>query len=186
MPRSIRVAAALLIASEPLRAEVATYDVAGLEPLREVGVPVIDIRTPEEQRGNDATAIKLSRLYREPCGLDRNASRRSRVNLDDARAHLSCCCNLRTRTVLSDAARSRESPLDPGRSTCVAARPRRSHASSNIDTRTHRGSLGTTCFRELRGWRSRGRAVCLQALAEAGDDVEAARMEPEPGRCRTS
>ena len=48
MLRSILVVAALLIASEPLRAEVTKVDVARLEQLREAGVPVIDIRTPEE------------------------------------------------------------------------------------------------------------------------------------------
>ena len=48
MPRLIVVAAALLIASAPLRAEVFKVDVARLEQLREKGVPVIDIRTPEE------------------------------------------------------------------------------------------------------------------------------------------
>ena len=48
MLRLILVAAALLVASAPLRAEVFKVDVARLEPLREKGVPVIDIRTPEE------------------------------------------------------------------------------------------------------------------------------------------
>ena len=69
------------------------------------------------------TATGLARRYREPCGLDRNASRGSRVNLNDARGRLSCCRNLRTRTVLSDIAWARASPLDPSRPTCVAARP---------------------------------------------------------------
>ena len=48
MLRSILVVAALVIASELLRAEVTKVDVATLEQLREAGVPVIDIRTPEE------------------------------------------------------------------------------------------------------------------------------------------
>ena len=48
MLRSIIVVAALLIASAPLRAEVTTVDFARLEQLREAGVPVIDLRTPEE------------------------------------------------------------------------------------------------------------------------------------------
>ena len=48
MLRLILVAAALLVASAPLRAEVFKIDVARLEQLRERGVPVIDIRTPEE------------------------------------------------------------------------------------------------------------------------------------------
>lgn len=48
MLRLILVAAALLVASASLRAEVFKVDVARLEQLREKGVPVIDIRTPEE------------------------------------------------------------------------------------------------------------------------------------------
>ena len=48
MLRSILVVAALILASSPLRAEVFQVDVARLEQLRERGVPVIDIRTPEE------------------------------------------------------------------------------------------------------------------------------------------
>ena len=48
MLKLILVAAALLVASAPLRAEVFKVDVARLEQLREKGVPVIDIRTPEE------------------------------------------------------------------------------------------------------------------------------------------
>ena len=48
MLRSILVVAALVIASELLRAEVTKVDVATLKQLREAGVPVIDIRTPEE------------------------------------------------------------------------------------------------------------------------------------------
>ena len=66
MLRSIRVAAALLVASEPLRADVTNVDVARLEPLRQAGVPAIDVRTPEEQGGSDATATGLARRYREP------------------------------------------------------------------------------------------------------------------------
>ena len=46
--RSILVIATLLVASAPLRAEVIKIDVAGLEPLREKGVPVIDLRTSGE------------------------------------------------------------------------------------------------------------------------------------------
>ena len=42
------LSAALLIASAPLRAEVIDVDVAALEQLRERGVSVIDLRTPEE------------------------------------------------------------------------------------------------------------------------------------------
>ena len=48
MLRSIVFIAALLVGSAPLRAEVIKVDVAGLEQLREAGVPVIDVRTPEE------------------------------------------------------------------------------------------------------------------------------------------
>ena len=48
MLRSILVVAALIIASAPLRAEVIKVDVSRLEQLREKGVPVIDVRTPEE------------------------------------------------------------------------------------------------------------------------------------------
>ena len=48
MLRSILVVAALTIASAPLRAEVIKVDVFRLEQLREKGVPVIDVRTPEE------------------------------------------------------------------------------------------------------------------------------------------
>ena len=50
MPRSIIFAAALLVGSAPLRAEVTGVDVARLVQLRERGVPVIDLRTPEEWR----------------------------------------------------------------------------------------------------------------------------------------
>ena len=48
MLKLIPAAAALLVASAPLRAEVTNVDTAGLEQLRERGVPVIDLRTPEE------------------------------------------------------------------------------------------------------------------------------------------
>ena len=48
MLRSILVVAALIIASAPLRAEVIKVDVSRLEQLRAKGVPVIDVRTPEE------------------------------------------------------------------------------------------------------------------------------------------
>ena len=48
MLRSILVIALLLVASAPLRAEVIKIDVAGLEQLRQKGVPVIDLRTPGE------------------------------------------------------------------------------------------------------------------------------------------
>ena len=48
MLRSIIFTAALLVASAPLRAEVIKVDVTGLAQLREAGVPVIDLRTPEE------------------------------------------------------------------------------------------------------------------------------------------
>ena len=48
MLRSILVVAALIIASAPLRAEVIKVDVSRLVQLREKGVPVIDVRTPEE------------------------------------------------------------------------------------------------------------------------------------------
>lgn len=48
MLKSILFVAAFLAGSAPLRAEVIHVDVAGLERLQEGGVPVIDIRTPEE------------------------------------------------------------------------------------------------------------------------------------------
>lgn len=48
MLRLILIVATLLVVSVPLRAEVTNVDVARLEQLREAGVPVIDIRTPEE------------------------------------------------------------------------------------------------------------------------------------------
>lgn len=48
MLRSILAIAILLIASAPIRAEIIKIDVAGLERLREKGVPVIDLRTPGE------------------------------------------------------------------------------------------------------------------------------------------
>ena len=50
MLRSTLVIAILLIASAPLRAEVIKIDAAGLERLRHMGVPVIDLRTPGEWR----------------------------------------------------------------------------------------------------------------------------------------
>ena len=48
MLRTIIFVVALLIASAPLRAEVIKVDVARFEQLRAKGVPVIDLRTPEE------------------------------------------------------------------------------------------------------------------------------------------
>ena len=48
MSRSIIFIPALLAGSAPLRAEITGVDAAGLERLREQGVPVIDLRTPEE------------------------------------------------------------------------------------------------------------------------------------------
>ena len=48
MLRSMLFVSALLIGSEPLRAEVIKVDVATLEQLREKGVPVVDVRTPGE------------------------------------------------------------------------------------------------------------------------------------------
>lgn len=48
MLRSIIFIMTLLVASAPLRAEVIKVDVAGLEQLRQMGVPVIDLRTPGE------------------------------------------------------------------------------------------------------------------------------------------
>ena len=60
VPRSTIFIAALLIGSVPLRAEVTGVDVAKLEPLRETGVPVIDLRTPKEW--SDTGVIEGSRL----------------------------------------------------------------------------------------------------------------------------
>ena len=48
MLRSMILMLALLAGSAPLRAEVTHVDSAALERLLETGVPVIDIRTPEE------------------------------------------------------------------------------------------------------------------------------------------
>ena len=50
IPRSLLLVAALLAGSAPLRAEVTRVDNVALEQLRHRGVPVIDIRTPEEWR----------------------------------------------------------------------------------------------------------------------------------------
>ena len=50
MPRTILLAAALLAGITPLRADVIHVDSLALERLLERGVPVIDIRTPEEWR----------------------------------------------------------------------------------------------------------------------------------------
>ena len=60
MLRLIVVAAALVAASAPLRAEVIKVDVARIEQLRAMGVPVVDIRTPEEW--NDTGVIEGSHL----------------------------------------------------------------------------------------------------------------------------
>ena len=54
MLRLMTLIAALLAGSAPLHAEVTHADNASLERLLEAGVPVIDIRTPEEW---DATGI---------------------------------------------------------------------------------------------------------------------------------
>ncbi len=48
MPRSMIPVLVLLAASASLRAEVTHVDSAALERLIETGVPVVDIRTPEE------------------------------------------------------------------------------------------------------------------------------------------
>ena len=48
MLRTLILTIALLAGSAPLRAEVTHVDNADLERLLEVGVPVVDIRTPEE------------------------------------------------------------------------------------------------------------------------------------------
>ena len=50
MPRLLLLFAALLAGGTPLRAEVTRVDNAALEGLLGRGVPVIDIRTPEEWR----------------------------------------------------------------------------------------------------------------------------------------
>lgn len=54
MLRTTILTLALLAVSAPLRAEVTHVDNAALERLLEAGVPVVDIRTPEEW---DATGI---------------------------------------------------------------------------------------------------------------------------------
>ena len=48
MLRTLILTIALLAGSAPLRAEVTHVDNAALERLLEAGVPVVDIRTPEE------------------------------------------------------------------------------------------------------------------------------------------
>ena len=50
MLRLMLIVGALLVASDPLRAEVTNVDVASLERLRDAGVPVVDLRTPDEWR----------------------------------------------------------------------------------------------------------------------------------------
>ena len=50
IPRSILLVAALLFGGTPLRADVTRVDNAGLQRLIDRGVPVVDIRTPEEWR----------------------------------------------------------------------------------------------------------------------------------------
>ncbi len=50
MPRLILLIVALALCGTPLRAEVTLVDSAALEQLMQRGVPVIDIRTPEEWR----------------------------------------------------------------------------------------------------------------------------------------
>ena len=51
MPRSLLLAAALLAASTPLAADVTRVDNVALQHLKQRGVPIVDIRTPEEWRG---------------------------------------------------------------------------------------------------------------------------------------
>ena len=60
MPRLILLLAALLACGTPIRAEVTFVDSAALERLMQRGVPVIDIRTPEEWR--ETGIIEGSRL----------------------------------------------------------------------------------------------------------------------------
>ena len=60
MPRSILLIAALLAVITPLRADVTHVDNVALERLLRRGVPVIDIRTPEEWR--DTGIIEGSHL----------------------------------------------------------------------------------------------------------------------------
>ena len=50
MPAPVLLVAALLAAGTPVRADVTPVDDAALERLMQRGVPVIDIRTPEEWR----------------------------------------------------------------------------------------------------------------------------------------
>ena len=50
MPKVILLVAALLAGATPLHADVTLVDNAALERLMQRGVPVIDIRTPEEWR----------------------------------------------------------------------------------------------------------------------------------------
>lgn len=50
MPRLILLIAVLVICGTPLRAEVTLVDSVALKRLMQRGVPVIDIRTPEEWR----------------------------------------------------------------------------------------------------------------------------------------
>ena len=60
MPRSIVLMVALLAAGASLRAEVTHVDNATLERLLQIGVPVVDIRTPEEWK--DTGIIEGSHL----------------------------------------------------------------------------------------------------------------------------
>ena len=50
MPRAILLVTAILATAAPLRADVTLVDNAALERLMQRGVPVIDVRTPEEWR----------------------------------------------------------------------------------------------------------------------------------------
>ena len=50
MPRLLLLIVALLAGGTPLRADVTHLDNAALERLMQSGVPIIDIRTPEEWR----------------------------------------------------------------------------------------------------------------------------------------
>ena len=60
MPIPMLLVAVLLAAVTPLRAEVTRIDNMALERLRARGVPVVDIRTPEEWRATGV--IKGSHL----------------------------------------------------------------------------------------------------------------------------
>ena len=60
MPRLVLLLAALLAAGTPLRADVTPVDNAALKRLMQRGVPIIDIRTPEEWR--ETGIIEGSRL----------------------------------------------------------------------------------------------------------------------------